>query len=45
MANLAAVNTLDTANTDGNCIYGAEPLGGQPQKSANVKSLVYNCIP
>ena len=37
MANLAAVNTIDTANTDGNCIYGAEPLGGSPQKSANVK--------
>ena len=37
MANLAAQNTIDTANTDGNCIYGAEPLGGKPQKSANVK--------
>ena len=37
MANLAGRTTLDTANTDGNCIYGAQPLGGQPQKSANVK--------
>ena len=37
MANLAAVNTIDTANTDGNCIYGAEPLGGTPTRSPNVR--------
>ena len=37
MANLAAQNTIDTANTDGNCIYGAEPLGGSPERSANVR--------
>ena len=37
MANLAAVNTIDTPNTDGNCIYGAEPLGGTPTRSPNVR--------
>ena len=37
MANLAGVSTFDTENTDGNCIYSRQPLGGQPQKSANVK--------
>ena len=37
MANLAGRTTLDTANTDGNCIYGAATLGGTPTRSPNVR--------
>ena len=37
MPNLAGRQTVDTANTDGNCIYGAKALGGNPTKSPNVK--------
>ena len=37
MPNLAGRQTVDTANTDGNCIYGAKALGGNPTRSPNVK--------
>ena len=33
---VAGKNTFDTPNTDGNCIYPAKPLGGEPHKSSNV---------
>ena len=36
MPNLVGENTVDTANTDGNCIYPAAPLGGSPTISPNV---------
>ena len=36
MPNIASSNCIDTANTDGNCIYPAKPLGGEPHKSSNV---------
>ena len=37
MPNLAGRTTLDTANTDGNCIYNAATLGGTPTRSPNVR--------
>ena len=37
MPNLVGETTVDTANTDGNCIYAAEPLGGSPTISPNVR--------
>ena len=37
MPNLAGRNTLDTTNTDGNCIYDAKALGGNPTRSPNVR--------
>ena len=36
MPQIASSNCIDTANTDGNCIYPAKPLGGEPHKSSNV---------
>ena len=36
MPNIASSNCIDTANTDGNCIYPAKELGGKPHKSSNV---------
>ena len=36
MPNLVGETTVDTANTDGNCIYAAAPLGGSPTISPNV---------
>ena len=37
MPNLVGENTVDTANTDGNCIYPAKKLGGTPTTSPNIK--------
>ena len=37
MPNLVGENTVDTANTDGNCIYEAKALGGSPTASPNIK--------
>ena len=37
MANLVGEFTVDSPNTDGNCIYNAEPLGGQPTVSPNIQ--------
>ena len=36
MPQIASSNCIDTANTDGNCIYPAKALGGEPHKSSNV---------
>jgi len=36
MPNIASSNCIDTANTDGNCIYPAKALGGSPNVSPNV---------
>ena len=36
MPNIASSDCIDTANTDGNCIYPAKELGGEPHKSSNV---------
>ena len=36
MPQIASSNCIDTANTDGNCIYPAKPLGGEPHVSSNV---------
>jgi len=37
MPNLAGRMTRDTPNTDGNCIYDAKALGGNPTRSPNVR--------
>ncbi len=37
MPNLAGRMTRDTENTDGNCIYDAKALGGNPTRSPNVR--------
>jgi len=37
MPNLVGEDTVDTANTDGNCIYPAKKLGGSPTTSPNIK--------
>ena len=37
MPNLVGEDTVDTANTDGNCIYPAKKLGGSPTASPNIK--------
>ena len=37
MPNLVGETTVDTANTDGNCICPASPLGGAPTISPNVR--------
>lgn len=36
MPNIAASDCVDTANTDGNCLYPAAPLAGTPNVSVNV---------
>ena len=36
MPQIASSNCIDTANTDGNCIYPAIPFGVEPHKSSNV---------
>lgn len=37
MAQLVIPTTVDTLSTDGNCLYPAKALGGQPITSPNIK--------
>ena len=37
MAQLVIPTTVDTLSTDGNCLYPAAALGGQPIVSPNIK--------
>jgi len=37
MPNIVGPDCVDTPSTDGNCLYPAEPLGGEPFRSPNVK--------
>lgn len=36
MPNIVGTETVDTSSTDGNCLYPAKALGGEPTISSNV---------
>ncbi len=45
MAYLASTETVDTASSDGTCVYGAEALGEKPVDTTvyiNAETLTHN---